>query len=330
MPILYDEVFVYPRGILTVQEFKPPRNGRIVKFNLPNGYFQKEVWTIIDGQFSGPFTKASPLETEIKGIELLRAGCHMATVIAIDTKESPLEPIPLVFNPIPLTLSSGELAMVELSGTIRATARVKNTKELLLDYFEKNYSSAESRIQSILLDCFNNEIIRRLPETIGLIHKMNGVNVLDELSEEIRRTCCRRAEEEYSDYHWFEITTCGLELTSPNMNQIIEKENYLWRIEQEKGIKLTEIELKTIEATEAAKIRMVEKTHDALLAVYEREPIPAEMMTLLVAYVQNNPMIQPKELIDVCDKFKSLSQTHSMDTLIKNVKALGYLPENKS
>lgn len=326
MPILYDEVIVNPTGILTVQEFKAPRSGRTVKFVLPNGYAQKEIFTCIDGSFSGPFTTAVSLDTAIKGWELLRAGCHNANVIAINIGESELNPISLKFNPIPVTLSSGEQVAIHLSGTLCATVRVHSSEALLLDYTKNGITSAERRIQGILLECFKSEVVRQIPENIGSFHTMNGLGVLDALSEDIKINACQRAEK-FLEYPWFKIISCSLDLMSSNMDQIIEKENYLWRLKQERLAKTFDTDEKLREEREHLKLKLIDKTADALLSVYGREPIPAEMSQLLVAYVQNNPMIQPNELIEVCDKFKALSQIYSPDTLLKNASLLGYLPD---
>lgn len=326
MPILYDEVIVNPTGILTVQEFRAPISGRTVKFILPNGYAQKEVFTCIDGSFSGPFTTAAPLETAIKGLELLKAGCHSANVIVINTGESELNPITLRFNPIPVTLSSGEQVAIHLSGTLCATVRVNNSEALLLDYTKYGITSAERRIQGILLECFRSEVVQQIPENIGSFHTMNGLGVLDALSEDIKRNACQRAEY-FLEYPWFEIISCSLDLMSSNMDEIIEKENYLWRLEQERLARTFDTNEKLREERERLKLKLIDKTADALLSVYGREPIPAEMLQLLVAYVQNYPTIKPNELIEVCDKFKALSQACSPDTLIKNARLLGYLPD---
>lgn len=326
MPILYDEITIPSKGILTVQEFKAPRNGRTVKFILPNGYIQKEVYTCIDGKFAGPFSSAAPLETSLSGLELLRAGCHTANVIVINTGETELTSMPLKFNPIPTTLSSGEQVAVHLSGTLTVSVRVTSTEGLLLDYINNGITSAERRIQSVLLECFRSEIVRQIPDNIGSFHTMNGLGILDELSEIIRQTACQTAEH-FLKYPWFEIVSCSLDLVSSNMDEIIAKENYLWKLEQEKEARRFDTDELLRAEREHLKLKLIDKTFDALSTVYTRDPIPQEICQLIVAYVQNNPNIQPNELIDVCDKIKGLSQTYSPEMLLKNASLLGFLPD---
>ena len=294
MPLLYDEIFIKPQGIMTLREFTAPRDGRTVKFCLPGGYIQKKVYVCIDAQYSGPFTKAAPLATNIRGLELLRAGCHSAEAIVIDTSARDLAPVPLNINSIPVTLSSGEKSAVKISGMLYASIRVKNSDALIDDFKNNGITSPESRAQSVLLECFEEEIEQQIPARIRSHDVLTGLGCLDELKREIRNAALVSVEQTLK-YPWLEIVSCRLELNSPNLEEIIEKENYLWQ----------------------QRVIMIRKTYDALLAAYERSPIPSEMMQLVATYVQNNPMVGADELMRICRELKSLSQTYPPELIYK-------------
>ena len=305
MPLLYDEIFIKPQGIMTLREFTAPRDGRTVKFCMPNGYIQKKVYICIDDQYSGPFTKAAPLASNIRGLEFLRAGCHSAAAIVIDTSARDLAPMPLNMNPIDVTLSSGEKAAVKISGMLYASIRVKNSDALIADFKNKGITSPESRAQSVLLECFEEEIEQQIPERIRAHDVLTGLGGLDELKKDIRNAALVSAGQ-HLEYPWLEIVSCRLELNSPNLEEIIEKENYLWHKKEEEGERIKELQE-----------RMIEKTHDALLAAYGRSPIPDKMVELAAAYIQNNPMAGSDEMLKICREFKSLSQTYGPELVYK-------------
>lgn len=316
MAIFYDEVNVYPNGILTVQEFTPPINGRRVKFVLPKGYSQKQVFTCIDGKYDGPFNTVAPLESEIRGFELLRTGAHSATVIVINTGESPLNPVSLRFNSA-VTLSSGEIMPLELVGTINATVRVSDVKSLLLDHLENGVNSVEKTIESILANCVKKEINNLLREYASSLSELNRLGGFDYFSDQIIESACKSAHC-YLNHNWFEIKSCSLDLKAMNWNKIIERENYLW------------IKAETRDDNEyKLKNKLIEMTYEALLKTYGQQPISNEMINLLVTYVQNNPNIQANELLSVTNEFKKLSQVYSFDQLQKYLPFLG-LPNESS
>lgn len=294
MPLLYDEIFIKPQGIMTFRGFTAPRDGRTVKFCLPGGYMQKKVYVCIDTQYSGPFTKAAPLATNIRGLELLRAGCHSAEAIVIDTSARDLAPVPLNMNPIPVTLSSGERAAVKISGMLYASIRVKNSDALIDDFKNNGITYPESRAQSVLLECFEAEIEQQIPARIRSHDMLTGLGCLDELKREIRNAALVSVEQALK-YPWLEIVSCRLELNSPNLEEIIEKENYLWQ----------------------QRVIMIRKTYDALLAAYGRSPIPDKMVELAAVYIQNNPMAGSDEMLKICRELKSLSQIYTPELVYK-------------
>lgn len=294
MPLLYDEIFIKPQGIMTFREFTAPRDGRTVKFCLPGGYIQKKVYVCIDAQYSGPFTKAAPLATNIRGLELLRAGCHSAEAIVIDTSARDLAPVPLNINSIPVTLSSGEKAAVKISGMLYASIRVKNSDALIDDFKNNGITSPESRAQSVLLECFEEEIEQQIPARIRSHDVLTGLGCLDELKRGIRNAALVSVEQALK-YPWLEIVSCRLELNSPNLEEIIEKENYLWQ----------------------QRVIMIRKTYDALLAAYGRSPIPDKMVELAAVYIQNNPMAGSDEMLKICRELKSLSQIYTPELVYK-------------
>lgn len=328
MPLLYDDVVVVPQGILTVQSFSPPRNGRTVKFSLPNGYDRKCVYTCIDGIYSGPFGRAVPIETEIRGLELLKIDSHSANVIVIDTSETVLRPISLKIPPVTVTLSSGEKVAVYINGTVNVSIRVRDSEALLEDYRDNGITSAEFRAESVIQECFSRRVQQRIQEQVRFCQDMNGLSVLDVLSEDIRYEACQDAENYPKCPAWFQILTCSLDLASSNFDEIVEKENYNWKMQdEEERIRRRNDEAIRVK-TEEARIKMAEKTANALIQVYQREAIPKEMAKLLAAYVQSNPQVSPTELVSVCEKLRELSRAYSFDTLLQKAGTLGLLPDN--
>jgi len=319
VPLFYDEVFIDESyEIMTISEFSPPVKGRTVKFCLENGYTQKVVYTCIDGQYAGPFTKAGPLDTAVHGLERLRAGCHSAEAIVIDMSQTELPQVQLNMSPVIVTLSSGEKAVVRINGTLQASIRVKDSDALIDDLRYNGVDYPEDRAVKILEGCFKTEIRKQLMDKINAGNVMNGLGRLDEMAEQIRNSAIASTEQQMP-YQWLEIVSCSLSLTVPNMDEIITKENYLWREREE-----------TLKMAREARMRMIEKTHDALLGAYRREPVPKEMMQLVVSYVQNNPMVSADELLRICNELKKMSQTYSPEMIVKTAESLGYMLENKN
>ena len=326
MSVFYDEVDVELNGIMTVKEFPVPLNGRTVKFYLPNGYIQKKAYIYMEGQYFGPFIKAEPIKTPVHGLGILKAGVHSANVIVIDTSQKALSPIELKINPIPVTLSSGEQAVIHLNGTLNVSIRVTDSDALIRDYDIKKILSAETRAESVLVECFQKEIRSYLSEHFGSGYNMNVFAALDHIADEIRCKACSDAEN-YLENSWFEVVACRLDLQSSNLEEIVEKENYLWKLEQERNAKRFQTDEELRKLQEETKIRLVEKTADALLTVYGSSVIPDKMVELMGLYVQNYPTMEPNELVEICREFKKLSERTSPKELLQQIQLLGYLPE---
>lgn len=325
MPIFYDDVLVSLNGILTVQSFVPPRNGRTVKFSLPGGYERKCVYTCIDGNYSGPYTKAAPIETDIHGWELLKAGRHVANVIVVDMSERVLNPININFDITPVLSSSGERVVIHMRSSLRTSIRVKNGDMLIMDYMNNGIVSAERRAESVLADCLKKELNRITPEYIDIHHILDSPGLLGQLSEDIRRAVCQEAEG-YLEYPWFTVLSSALELMPVNLDELVKKDNHRWEVEEQQKIRReTNDEMLRVEYAQM-KMKLVDKTADALLSVYKREPIPEEITQLLVAFVQSNPGVQTAELIAICEKLQSLSQSYSPERILKSARQMGFLP----
>ena len=330
MGLFYDEIKVTPDGILTVQEFPTPFDGRMVKFDIPGGYLRKELYIISDNTMTGPYTRPSPVQTAVSGLELLRRSCHSSTVAVVDLAEKALPDITLSPTPVSVRMNSGENASVRISGTLMVTACVERSDLLMKDYMEKHIASVESYAMQLLRGWFEYHLVKTVHSCFSRTDIMDALAEVDRLAAGIADSVVDNMQKQCP---WLRIIGRRCSLVIENQAELQEKSNYTWnRAEQrdelsfKEQMRLQALERESRIRQEAQRteteLEIKKMTVDAILQVYGAEPIPRSIMEAVAHWLAGNPGVMPNELVDVISKFRTLSQQVPPDQILAAVKRL--------
>ena len=143
---------------------------------------------------------------------------------------------------------------------------------------------------------------------------------MDSLGDEIRAEAYQEVSENTKS--WMKLQGCSFKIVSDNVAELVEKDNYCWRKQEEQASRIFDEELKIRTEAARARIDIERRAAEALLDVYKADPIPKGMPEVLAAYVQRFQDIPPAELINVCREFRKLSEKSSPEMLLSVVKKL--------
>lgn len=330
MGLFYNEIKVTPDGILTLQEFPTPFDGRMVKFDIPGGYLRKELYIISDDAMMGPYTRPSPVQTNVSGLEILRRSCHCSTVAVVDLAERELPDLRISPTPVSVHLNSGENASVKISGTMKVTACVERSDLLMKDYMEKHIASAESYVMQLLRGWFEYHLIKTVHSCFSRTDIMEALAEVDRLSACIADSVVDDAQKQCP---WLRVIGRRCSLVVENQVELQEKSNYAWsKAEQRDELSFHE-QMRLHSLEQESKIRQETKraeteleirkmTVDAILQVYGAEPIPRSIMEAVAHWLAGNPGVMPNELVDVISKLRNISKQIPPDQILTAVKRL--------
>lgn len=319
MGLLYDVVSVTPDAILTVKEFPTPFSGRMVKFDIPGGYHRKEVYVLSDSSLAGPYTRPGQVETDLRGLEIFRRGCFSSTVLVVDLAEQILPPVTLQPTPVPVRLSSGENASVQISGSMEVSVCVRDSRALVADYMEKQIASAERSLSSALLGQFKRMLAMQLRSCFSCADIADALAEVDQMADRIAGSVVDGLEQECP---WVRVIGRRCTLTIGNQEELIRKANYRWQKEEERDDRIFDEKMKLHVKTQEANMELQRMTMNAMLQVYGADPIPRPIMEAVVAMVYQDPTIRAPELVDLIRTLRDLSRHAPPDQILSTMKQL--------
>lgn len=299
MPMLYDRFDFYPSGVLGVLPIETPWDGRRIYLELPPDA-QYRLFTVIDGNLT-EFSNGSPMETPRSGVERFVRFPHSTRVIAVRLGGFALPDAVLDLNPIPVRLSSGEIAAVRLHCELHAGLWVSDP-ELLAESFVSGELSGDpesAAFEEVKL-ALREAIVHSAASHFRGSTAERALSTLDELSLELKPEVEDRLR---AVLPWARLARFESRLVADNAEELRRAANRLFELDLENRRKLL----------------------DAVLTVYADHTVPAQIGTILAAYLQSNPGASGADVIAVCGNLKTLCERSSPERLLAAAQSNGFL-----
>ncbi len=315
---------VKTNGIFTIEEFKPPMDGRIVKVVCPGGYLHNKIYTCIDGDYVGPYDKPEGIETGIGIRDFLRRGLHSAYIFVINDLETRLNNI--IYQPNPREiLISGKTVSIKLEGRLNVSIRVRDSDFLLKDYDEIGFKSAEDRALDILNILFKKEIDDYLDyvNAKSLCDFYSLSDQLDTVAQQIQLDIEQRITDvEVIKHPWIDLISCKCELRIANRDEIIDAINYEWEKNEDRDNKTFETNEKVRYKKAKVEIELRKTIGNALVQKMIDGALSISMKDILTQYISYNPDMPPEEILKLMEGLISMNIKHSRDALseLKEIK----------
>lgn len=302
--LLYDELFLPSSGGMLTIDFLPPiPSGRTVQFRLPGGGAGWEIYTLLDGELSGPFCNGSRLDTPVRRWEKLVARPHESLVLVVDLHPFSFTADQLNLPPLCLAVdfAHGEVGQLHLSPRLAVSIRCRHPRQLVQDWISGLFFSPEEEAAHAFADAAAELLPRMAAEQLATRSPAQAAGSLAAAAPEIARAITARAKQALP---WMEVTRCALDLPVTNIDEITQKVNRPF-----------EIGLETRK-----------KVMDAVLAVYTRETFSPQIAQVLLGYAQANPGATEAELTGISQKLLGLSQQFSPQQILATSVQMGLIP----
>ena len=272
--MFYDCISVTPSGALTSTFFSPRRDGRRIHIINSDGsgryrYFVQNT----EGKLTS-FRSDSGMETGIGWLEskFLPQSCYLYSV-----NMSPFEAKASAVADAGFRTQLGKQVVAHISFNATAQVFITDPESMVEDFLYGDFSTPEDGAAQALTTAVYNEL-RMNYEHDALEANLHGVY---QLGYEFSRRVEAQIPLRWAEFRNIIITT---------------------RVENESEV------VSTLNEDADWRKSVIDRSMDALLAVYQRPVFSPEMSNAMVAYLNANPMCSQEQLVGIVTELKALCQ----------------------
>lgn len=302
--LLYDELtLISYGGMITVDTLPIIPNGRTVQFVLPDAGQAKEIYTLFDGELSGPFRNGSQMNTPMKLWENLVPRPHNSLVAVVDLRPINLNEdwLPVQSLCFAVNFDHGETGQMHSSPRMQARIRCRHPRQLVEAWLSGLISQPEEAAARALTTAAADLLPSWAANRLAACAPAQAAGVLASGAQELARAISNRAQQALP---WMQVLDLMIELPVDNIDELTQTANRPF-----------EIGLQTRQ-----------KVMDAILSVYTRDTFSPQIAQILLGYAQANPGVTEADLIAVSKKLLSLSQQFSPQQILSTSIQMGLLP----